>query len=91
MYAIIGNYQDTGTQILYKSFNKEFASTFFNNATNKRASIPYRLLQKIELCEVQNKSNADLATESNSGLFKQTGDRLINGLLILETIKKHNF
>ena len=90
MYAIIGDYL-TETKILYKTFNQDIAETFFKNASNNMAGISYRDLEFIELCEVQNKSNADLATEGNSGLFKQTDDRLINGLQILSTIKKHNF
>lgn len=90
MYAIIGKYTNEVVAI-HKTFNKEMAEIFFTNASRKMASISYRDLEAIELCEVQNKSNADLATEGNSGLFKQTGDRLINGLQILSTIKKHNF
>ena len=48
MYAIIGKYPHE-TKLVFKTFNKDIAMMFFDNASNGRAGIWYRDLQNIEL------------------------------------------
>ena len=92
MYAIIAKYKSNQIKIVFKSFNRDMAQTFYNNAKTGMAGIWYeQYLIELKFATIEAKSNATLSPITNSNLFHQSdGITLVDGHRIKEIIEIHN-
>lgn len=91
MYAIIATYKSNQIKIVFKSFNRDMAQTFYNNAKTGMAGIwdeKYLVELKFATIEAKSKENS-FFKETDLLQGEQKDKSLVDGYRIKEVIETH--